>query len=489
MALRVIYEDEPVDEQRLGELQDLRLIYAHTNASESFKHFKIRYSLFATDNSIKKSNSGSRSLAKEAILVLRSDLPLDELAAILKEPPEAFPPPPSEVFNCLSGLELHSRDASKDAVHERLHSEDFYPHNKGYVCPKLLQAALYLMQEVCPSLNRLFLGGYRITILGHSTAGALAGIMSYLLAPFFSNTAGPSSIRSFAFGAPCCVDFQTSICMKLYHTNVILHDDIVPRLNRQSLAKLLRDVLIFRSNVFRHRDQNWKDVMARAMQVRSLYRANPEASSENKEGAAEDEEGAEEAELLGSAAMTLVTKPALKSPASFSSKSSASGLKSLHDADLVMVDAEVFPEIYVAGRVFHIYMNRGQYLCAEVSCHFPELRTINVHTHIFQDHSNSSILNALLEVRAVGRARMPPPRWVPYHTTNICQCCQNTFTWHSTYKGELQEYRERYNCRHCGALVCGPCSQQRRSIPKFGMIFPKRICDKCVLAGDYAELV
>ena len=71
------------------------------------------------------------------------------------------------------------------------------------------------------------------------------------------------------------------------------------------------------------------------------------------------------------------------------------------------------------------------------------------------------------------------PSWTPYDKSSVCQCCQCPFTWHSTFRGEAQEYRERYNCRNCGSLVCGPCSIQRRAIPRIGLIQPSRVCDKC----------
>lgn len=71
------------------------------------------------------------------------------------------------------------------------------------------------------------------------------------------------------------------------------------------------------------------------------------------------------------------------------------------------------------------------------------------------------------------------PVWTPYDGSIVCECCQCPFTWHSTFRGEAQEYRERYNCRQCGGLVCGPCSIQRRAIPRLGLIQPSRVCDKC----------
>lgn len=485
LALKVAYESDPVDEQRLGSLQDLKLIYTSTESNRSFQQFKQRYSLFATDQTARKTSSGAinRIASKEAVLVLRSDMPLDELAMALKDMPTAFPPAPVEVFNCLRGLECSSEKGvaaqSSGSVESRLDDPSFYPC-QGHACPTILAAAMQIMQEVCPSLNRLFLAGFHITIVGHSTAGSIASIISFLLAPFFVSSVSPLSIQSVSYGAPCCVDFHTSTKMKRYHTNVVLHDDVVPRLSKQSLAKLLRDVVVFRSTVFRHKDQDWKGVMVRAMQSK-IHRPNHGIETE-----VEPEEGGEMEIALdyfyGSSAMENANSP------NNAMSNNASQRRMIQDADAVMVETESCPEIFLPGKTLHIFFNRGQYHCSEVSCNFPELRTINVQTHMFSDHSNANILNALLEVRAVRKASATPPMWTAYHSTNVCQTCRNSFTWHSTFKGQLQEYRERYNCRHCGALVCGPCSTQRRSIPKYGMIFPRRICDRCVLTGEFAEL-
>ncbi len=81
-----------------------------------------------------------------------------------------------------------------------------------------------------------------------------------------------------------------------------------------------------------------------------------------------------------------------------------------------------------------------------------------------------------------------PPPWEPFDTRDSCFCCGNSFTWHSTFRGDAQEYRERYNCRHCGRLVCGPCSSEKRPVPKWGMIFPRRVCDLCINEGDFSQL-
>ena len=89
------------------------------------------------------------------------------------------------------------------------------------------------------------------------------------------------------------------------------------------------------------------------------------------------------------------------------------------------------------------------------------------------NYNNNQNYNLTRNVDLIG------PSWTPYDKSSVCQCCQCPFTWHSTFRGEAQEYRERYNCRNCGSLVCGPCSIQRRAIPRIGLIQPSRVCDKC----------
>ena len=116
----------------------------------------------------------------------------------------------------------------------------------------------------------------------------------------------------------------------------------------------------------------------------------------------------------------------------------------------------------------------------------PTLRRIEVQGEMFADHSSEAIFDALLEARAVARCSTQPPPWTPYDRVDRCECCAARFTWHSTFRGEAQEYRERYNCRQCGRCVCGPCSQRRRPLPKLGLVFPSRICDQCYFRGDFA---
>lgn len=159
----------------------------------------------------------------------------------------------------------------------------------------------------------------------------------------------------------------------------------------------------------------------------------------------------------------------------------------VEDSEVVFVGEDAVVELWLPGRVVHIYAHRGQYLACVVPPSFPSLRRIQVQGNVFSDHTCKSLFDALLEVRAVrGCFPLQPPAWSPYDSSEACACCHNSFTWHSTFRGQAEEYRERYNCRNCGALVCGKCSDEKRTIPRYGLIFPTRICDTCLFEGSYA---
>ena len=155
--------------------------------------------------------------------------------------------------------------------------------------------------------------------------------------------------------------------------------------------------------------------------------------------------------------------------------------------DEVVVEEEELAQLWLPGRVLHIYIHNGQCMAAEVSRNFPDLRTIVLQGNIFEDHRSEKILNALLEVRATRQAPRAAPAWQSYHDSDACYCCNSNFTWNSTFTGQAQEFRDKYNCRYCGHLVCDPCSTQRRAMPQLGHMFPKRICDKCLYKGDFAS--
>lgn len=69
-----------------------------------------------------------------------------------------------------------------------------------------------------------------------------------------------------------------------------------------------------------------------------------------------------------------------------------------------------------------------------------------------------------------------PPRW---KQSRNCHVCMTHFTL----------VKRRHHCRNCGQSVCGGHSTNRVALPKFGLMDPQRICDKCFLSGHHMAAV
>lgn len=65
-----------------------------------------------------------------------------------------------------------------------------------------------------------------------------------------------------------------------------------------------------------------------------------------------------------------------------------------------------------------------------------------------------------------------PPRWKQARHCHVC-LTQFSFT------------KRRHHCRNCGQSVCGSHSTNRVALPKFALLDPQRLCDKCFLMGHF----
>lgn len=294
--------------------------------------------------------------------------------------------------------------------------------------------------------------------------------------------------------------------------NVVLRDDAIARITPRSLRRLLREVAVFRTEVFEHLEQDWRDVIQRAQTLWSPRNRRHHHHLHHS--------------TRSTPLSSMTSGGAISQQHSSDSRKTTSGKTDIHrsrsgdineketqeneyDYDEIYSEEdkeyEALPELWLPGRVLHLYQHRGRFQAAQVRRTYPSLRRIELQTNIFADHKSRCIFEALLEARACSASTSAtnssnkstlssntslrsPPRWVAFNATDSCMCCGNAFTWHSTFRGEAQEYRERYNCRQCGDLVCGPCVSQRRAIPSLGILFPRRVCDRCVDKGDFAVL-
>ena len=435
LALTAVYESDPVECQRIAALQRWETIYTYNESAPE----QPAYALFAS----------SSGVTKEMVLAVRGTNSVQDLVTDVRATPSSFPPSDEEVFRTVHGLPAREGGEESVCAEAEGHADRTWEwlqvsSDRRYACGGMARAAMWLLSQVGPSLLLLGSQGYALKVVGHSLGGAVAALLTFLLMDY---APGATCVT---YGCPSCVDASIADSLRGRVVNIVLHDDVISRITPQSIRGLMKEILVFRSQVFRHLEQDWADVIARAS---SLW--TPRWRGEPAGGGATC--GDEAPSPIGSS------------------------------DDAVMVDEEQIAQLWLPGRVVHLYSHRGCYRAAEVPRSFPSLRRIEVQGHMFSDHWGDNVFEALLQARAVSRARAQAPLWVPFDSSSSCQACGSSFTWHSTFQGEAQEYRERYNCRSCGALVCGPCSQQRRAIPRIGLISPVRICDSCFYRGDFAD--
>jgi len=60
-------------------------------------------------------------------------------------------------------------------------------------------------------------------------------------------------------------------------------------------------------------------------------------------------------------------------------------------------------------------------------------------------------------------------QWVPDKDATACMNCKSVFTF----------IKRRHHCRYCGGIFCGPCTNKRKAILRFGFDDPVRVCEYC----------
>eukprot|EP00903_Cladosiphon_okamuranus_P008039 g7754.t1 len=172
--------------------------------------------------------------------------------------------------------------------------------------------------------------------------------------------------------------------------------------------------------------------------------------------------------------------------------SSGLGSEEEEEEEAEVVEELPLPELYVPGRIVHIYSQRGVYRATEVPRDHDTLRTIPMYGNMLQDHASLSYFDALEEIAAVREAEAKGefmPEWAPFSESEVCQLCKADFSWASTSKSEAQRARDKHNCRMCGLLVCDPCSNHRKPLPRVGVLEACRVCDRCFYGADPSRVV
>lgn len=87
--------------------------------------------------------------------------------------------------------------------------------------------------------------GFRLRLVGHSLGGATASLLAIMMHQKSSKQLGfsPDSISAVGYGTPPCVSREIADGCSHYVRNVVMQDDIIPRLSAASLTRLRNEIL------------------------------------------------------------------------------------------------------------------------------------------------------------------------------------------------------------------------------------------------------
>lgn len=243
LALDFIYAECEVDMQLLAAQQGWRLVFAsldqnHNHAAdtdgtdlESDEHFsdKPASALFAHDE------------LKIACLSVRGTATIQDVVTDIRAMPVQFP---------------QQIDDGDDSRYSTTNSDwTSVSVNKGLALCGMAGAAVNHFRETADSLIHLARNGYKIRIVGHSLGGAVAMLLGVLMLKHIDKNSSESFksvsedddfLRVYGYGTPSCVDASLADSTRSFVTNVVLHDDVVPRLTPTSIRGLLKHLLYIR---------------------------------------------------------------------------------------------------------------------------------------------------------------------------------------------------------------------------------------------------
>jgi len=239
LALDFIYAECEVDMQLLAAQQGWRLVFAsldqnHNHADdtdgidlESNEHFsdKPASALFAHDE------------LKVACLSVRGTATIQDVVTDIRAMPIQFP---------------QQMDDGDDSEYSTTNNDwTSVSANKGLALCGMAGAAANLFRETADSLIHLARNGYKVRIVGHSLGGAVAMLLGVLMLKHIDKQCPSLSydddfLRVYGYGSPSCVDASLADSSRSFVTNVVLHDDVVPRLTPTSIRGLLKHLLYIR---------------------------------------------------------------------------------------------------------------------------------------------------------------------------------------------------------------------------------------------------
>ncbi len=436
LPLHFLYSSTPADLQVLCNINGWTLIVSRPDS----KPERPAYALVAD------------KIEKRAILAVRGTANIHDVATDIKHVPVPFP-----------------IDETDEVVNEETEVLLVQGVDSEFMaCGGIARAAHSLFSETCVPLKAMEEAGYSVTLSGHSMGGAVAALLGYLLRPTIP------FLNVHAFGTPACCTQALAKACDLFVTSIILHDDIVPRLTPSAVQHLLYRALRQQAIWVNDWNEDWDALVSRAKGLwtprwrRSAMRADVVEQPSTYLG-----------QIIDAASHGLkrsvipIVEQAPEAPTTSTSHSESAGEQHQQHNPT---------DLFLPGRILHIYSHRSVYKARFVPRDMPTLRVLQAYGNCCTDHLSANYFDALgevLDISAAQAAGRLPPAWMPYNASDVCQCCGSGFTWASTSQSSAQINRDKHNCRQCGKLVCDSCAKHRQPIPDIGLKQCVRVCDAC----------
>ncbi len=506
------------------------------------------YALFGTSatNSSMYQQSGSAAgitriyKRKEIVFVIRGDELMEkqllfhvhEYEQDFHNIPILFPPSKETILALMSGENL-SIEEIITVLRERQDLYNLHQENEELdeVCVcfanyEMAVLALWALKEIGPSITRLLSSfhqieqdennsgkGHEISFLGHGLGGSIATLLTVmlhsvwdLLQDITSNdpptedtvkrVVHPGHLQCISYGALACLAAPTAYLLPPVYS-VIMQNDLFVSLSFSLIRRYFHaEMSTFHSKIFQplldpsksedsflvdisNEEEFWFKLLQQMLKTSPFYSRFAMLCNGNEQGTSGNQSN-----IMNKKANVVAMEN-----------------NSDDEDDMIMI-GEPLPVLTVPGKVLYLYQVMGQWRVSSSQTFFQHLllnRNMLVH-HIPRD-----VFHALLECRAqhYSQSSHPPPYWSTTFSTNHCACCKRRFEWPSSPRGEFSlndtaeqknaevngnDMYQRYNCYHCGEMICGNCNRTSVAIPKFAMIFPKPICDTCILSSEYAQM-
>lgn len=302
--------------------------------------------------------------------------------------------------------------------------------------------AMFLVKETQGILEEFSCNGYKVVVVGHSLGAAVGSLVTLMLS---SSVPG---IHCYAYGCPPCVSGALVPRLKDLVTTAITMDDIVPRLKLSTVKKLITKLKVL----------------------------------DYKQDFDQDFAAFRKTTLLQGGKMQRRAAPVVPE------ETSVEHWVELRDKEeeVTTTIETVHPlgqDVFVPGNIVLLHERRGVSMAVHVEHDSEYLNRISLVPNAASAHTCRTYINMLNQATTLSSAtpQILERHWSHFAEADTCDRCQYPFSWYCPSDSSATVRLEKANCYCCGNLMCKKCCVSEGPVPKYGLLLPVPICDKCHL--------